>query len=82
MLSSCLIGLGFAVSDSFSSDSFSSFHLQAGAKFIVFTTKHCDGWTHWRSPAKYGYNSMDAGPKRDVRTKRGRVRVRDWGKCQ
>lgn len=39
---------------------------QAGAKFIVFTTKHCDGWTHWRSPAKYGYNSVDSGPKRDV----------------
>ena len=39
---------------------------QAGAKGIMFTTKHCDGYTHWKSPSKPGYNSIDTGPKRDI----------------
>lgn len=67
---------------------------QAGAKFVHFTSKHCDGyerqapqldlsdvafgpmsspfflfagsWTHWRSSAKPNYNSVDAGPMRDI----------------
>ena len=32
---------------------------QAGAKGIMFTTKHCDGYTHWASPSKPGYNSVE-----------------------
>jgi len=39
---------------------------RAGAKGVMFTTKHCDGYTHWKSPSKPGYNSVDAGPRRDV----------------
>jgi alpha-L-fucosidase len=38
----------------------------AGARGIMFTTKHCDGYTHWKSPAKWNYNSVDSGPHRDV----------------
>ena len=39
---------------------------RSGARGIMFTTKHCDGYTHWKSPSKPGYNSVEAGPKRDV----------------
>eukprot|EP00118_Oscarella_pearsei_P002106 m.9541 g.9541 ORF g.9541 m.9541 type:complete len:568 (+) comp21418_c0_seq1:182-1885(+) len=38
----------------------------AGAKFVVLTSKHCDGWANWKSPAKWGYNSVDNGPMRDL----------------
>jgi hypothetical protein len=24
----------------------------------MFTTKHCDGYTHWQSPSKWNYNSV------------------------
>lgn len=38
---------------------------QAGAKYIVFVSKHHDGFCLW--PTKYspGWNSMDIGPHRD-----------------
>ena len=39
---------------------------RSGARGIMFTTKHCDGYTHWKSPSKPGYNSVEAGPMRDV----------------
>ncbi|XP_065181067.1 alpha-L-fucosidase-like isoform X1 [Sycon ciliatum] len=38
----------------------------AGAKFVLLTSKHCDGWANWKSPAKWNYNSVDNGPHRDI----------------
>ena len=38
----------------------------SGAKYLVFTTKHHDGYTNFDSSYTYGWNSMDVGPKRNV----------------
>ena len=38
----------------------------SGAKYFVFTSKHCDGFTNFPSLYTFGWNSMDVGPKRDV----------------
>ncbi|XP_065181072.1 alpha-L-fucosidase-like [Sycon ciliatum] len=38
----------------------------AGAKFVLLTSKHCDGWANWKSPAKWNYNSVENGPHRDI----------------
>lgn len=38
----------------------------AGAKYVVLTSKHCDGWANWQSPAKWNYNSVENGPGRDL----------------
>ena len=41
---------------------------RSGAKYVVLTTKHHDGFCLWptKSPYKKGWNSMDVGPKRDL----------------
>jgi len=41
---------------------------RAGAKYVVLTSKHHDGYCLWptKSPYKKGWNSMDVGPKRDL----------------
>jgi len=39
---------------------------RAGAKYAVLTSKHHDGFALWPSAASAHWNSVDAGPKRDV----------------
>jgi alpha-L-fucosidase len=41
---------------------------RAGARYVVLTTKHHDGYCLWptRSPYKANWNSMDVGPRRDL----------------
>jgi len=43
------------------------FH-RSGAKYVVLTSKHHDGYCLWptKSPYKSGWNSMEVGPKRDL----------------
>eukprot|EP01133_Synstelium_polycarpum_P015138 gene15138-17917_t len=38
----------------------------SGAKYVVLTTKHHDGWTNWQSAESWGWNSVDVGPNMDL----------------
>ena len=41
---------------------------RSGARYVVLTSKHHDGYCLWptKSPYKKGWNSMDVGPHRDL----------------
>lgn len=38
----------------------------SGAKYVVLTSKHCEGFTLWPSKYSFSWNAMDVGPKRDL----------------
>ncbi|KAK7069019.1 Tissue alpha-L-fucosidase, partial [Halocaridina rubra] len=38
----------------------------AGAKYVVLTSKHHEGYTNWPSANSWTWNSMEVGPKRDL----------------
>ncbi|KAG7229126.1 hypothetical protein INR49_013068 [Caranx melampygus] len=38
----------------------------SGAKYIVLTTKHHEGFTLWGSKNSWNWNALDVGPKRDL----------------
>jgi alpha-L-fucosidase len=38
----------------------------AGAKYVVLTSKHHEGWTNWPSSVAWNWNAMDSGPHRDI----------------
>jgi len=38
----------------------------SGAKYMVLTSKHHDGFAMWPSSRNFGWNAKDVGPKRDV----------------
>ncbi|XP_021118718.1 tissue alpha-L-fucosidase isoform X5 [Heterocephalus glaber] len=35
-------------------------------RYVVFTTKHHEGFTNWPSPVSWNWNSKDVGPHRDL----------------
>ena len=41
---------------------------EAGARYVILTAKHCEGFSMWPSEEKYasGWNVGEAGPKRDL----------------
>ncbi|CAI8022837.1 Tissue alpha-L-fucosidase [Geodia barretti] len=39
---------------------------RAGAKYIVLTSKHHEGWANWPSNEAWNWNSVDSGPQRDL----------------
>ncbi len=39
---------------------------QAGAQYVVLTTKHHDGFCNWPSAESKLWNSVSVGPKRDL----------------
>src|SRR5665647_2745172 len=39
---------------------------EAGAKYIVLTSKHHEGFTLWPSEQSWNWNSVDVGPHRDL----------------
>ena len=38
----------------------------SGAKYTIFVTKHCDGYTMWPSKTAFNWNSNATGPNRDL----------------
>lgn len=56
--------------DLFDAIEWASLFEQSGAKYIVLTTKHHDGFTLWPSKEAndrgFAWNSMEIGPKRDL----------------
>ncbi|XP_043820433.1 plasma alpha-L-fucosidase [Dromiciops gliroides] len=38
----------------------------SGAKYIVLTTKHHEGFNLWKSNNSWNWNSVDVGPRRDI----------------
>lgn len=52
----------------FDPDYWAQLFARSGAKYVVLTSKHHDGYCLWptKSPYKKNWNSMDIGPKRDL----------------
>ncbi|KAG7155956.1 alpha-L-fucosidase-like [Homarus americanus] len=38
----------------------------SGARYVVLTSKHHEGFTNWPSKYSWNWNSMDVGPKKDL----------------
>lgn len=52
----------------FDPDQWANLFRRSGAKYVVLTSKHHDGFSLWptESPFKKGWNSGDTGPRRDL----------------
>jgi alpha-L-fucosidase len=50
----------------FNPDDWADLFEQAGAKYVVLTSKHHDGFCLWPSKESPGWNSVEAGPHRDI----------------
>ncbi|CAG9767551.1 unnamed protein product [Ceutorhynchus assimilis] len=50
----------------FNATEWASLFKRAGAKYVVLTSKHHDGYTLWPSKYTYSFNSVDMGPHKDI----------------
>eukprot|EP00823_Brevimastigomonas_motovehiculus_P009153 TRINITY_DN8811_c0_g1_i1.p1 TRINITY_DN8811_c0_g1~~TRINITY_DN8811_c0_g1_i1.p1 ORF type:complete len:459 (-),score=81.63 TRINITY_DN8811_c0_g1_i1:352-1728(-) len=50
----------------FNADSWADIIKASGAQYVVLTSKHHDGFTLWNSRESWNWNSVDAGPHRDI----------------
>ncbi|XP_067676716.1 alpha-L-fucosidase-like [Haliotis asinina] len=50
----------------FDADEWARILQTSGAKYTVFVSKHCEGFCHWPSNVSFSWNSMVAGPKRNI----------------
>lgn len=50
----------------FNPDEWADLFKKSGAKYILFVSKHHDGYCLWPSEQAPGWNSVDVGPKRDL----------------
>ncbi|XP_026113274.1 tissue alpha-L-fucosidase-like [Carassius auratus] len=50
----------------FDPDEWAEIFEASGAKYVVLTSKHHEGFTNWGSPTSWNWNSVDNGPHRDL----------------
>ncbi|XP_067674633.1 alpha-L-fucosidase-like [Haliotis asinina] len=50
----------------FDADEWARILESSGAKYTVFVSKHCEGFCHWPTNVSFSWNSMVAGPKRNI----------------
>jgi alpha-L-fucosidase len=50
----------------FDSDEWATLFKKSGAKYVMFVSKHHDGYALWPSKYSRNWNSVDVGPKRDL----------------
>ncbi|XP_035039346.2 tissue alpha-L-fucosidase [Hippoglossus stenolepis] len=50
----------------FDPDAWADIFKASGARYVVFTSKHHEGFTNWPSETSWNWNSMDVGPHRDL----------------
>lgn len=50
----------------FQPDDWANIFEKAGAKYVVLTSKHHEGFTMWQSPQAWNWNAVDVGPHRDL----------------
>ncbi|MBE9460803.1 alpha-L-fucosidase [Dyadobacter subterraneus] len=50
----------------FNPDDWADIFKDAGAKYVVLTSKHHEGYALWPSAESWNWNSMDVGPHRDL----------------
>jgi len=50
----------------FDPDLWAGLFVESGARYIVLTSKHHEGFCLWPCPASWNWNSVDVGPHRDL----------------
>ncbi|XP_031179051.1 tissue alpha-L-fucosidase-like [Sander lucioperca] len=50
----------------FEPDNWADIFKASGARYVVFTSKHHEGFTNWPSAGSWNWNSVDVGPHRDL----------------
>ncbi|PRP84268.1 alpha-L-fucosidase-like [Planoprotostelium fungivorum] len=50
----------------FSADRWAKLFKKSGAKYVVFTTKHHEGWCNFPSAEAWNWNSVTNGPRKDL----------------
>ncbi|XP_022602764.1 tissue alpha-L-fucosidase-like [Seriola dumerili] len=50
----------------FNPDTWAEIFKASGARYVVFTSKHHEGFTNWPSAGSWNWNSVDVGPHRDL----------------
>ncbi|XP_071355415.1 tissue alpha-L-fucosidase-like [Trachinotus anak] len=50
----------------FDPDTWADIFKASGARYVVFTSKHHEGFTNWPSQGSWNWNSVDLGPHRDL----------------